>query len=111
MEHVMTNLLATEVTAEFIGQDGKPESKRFRLESNEKKINAGTFKKRLVNLFDRGAVQENVSPVNETPVDENISYHLVGLDSNKQARTFNDVEEISLDEFTDFELSPRTTGG
>jgi hypothetical protein len=111
MAHAMTNLVTTEITAEYIRQDGKPESKRFEIKSNEKKINAGVFKKRLVRLFESRGVEEHASPVNETSSDENISHHLIGVDGHKKVKTFNDAEEISLDEFTDFEISPRTTGG
>ena len=100
--------LSRELSVNLINSQGQPEKKKFKFMSEEGVVvNAGELKQDFLNWFDESAVELE----SEEETDENRSYHLLAYDEKGKRRTISDDASIDLSRFTQFELSPRTTGG
>jgi hypothetical protein len=100
--------LSRELTVNLINSQGQPEQKKFKFMSEEGGVvNAGELKQDFLNWFDESAVELE----SEEEADENRSYHLLAYDEQGRRQSIPDDASIDLGRFSQFELSPRTTGG
>ena len=108
MAEQVQNQLSWELVAEFIDGQGNPERKKFTISPEQgSQVKAGALKMSLLNYF--GEASPILEP--EEMTDENRSYHLLGLNQKGQPTTFPDDGLIDLDQYTNFQISPRTMGG
>ena len=97
-----------EISVEFVNRSAQVEKKSFSFSSTkDPNVNAGVLKHKFLSWFDE-------SPVileDEPEVDENQSFHLVGFDHKGDATSFRDGEQVDINTYQRFEISPRTAGG
>jgi hypothetical protein len=103
--------VAREIIVERINRGGMPEKMRFgfdpETEGEPENVDAGVLKRAFLDGFRE--IESDLE--NESESDENHSFHLVGFDGNGVPADFRDDEEVDLQTYTRFEISPRTTGG
>jgi hypothetical protein len=103
-----TQTMSRELTVNLINSQGRPELRKFRFSSAEgSEVNASELKQDFLSWFDESAVELEA----EEETDENRSYHLLAYDETGKRHTIPDDATIDLNRFSEFEISPRTTGG
>ena len=99
---------STELLVQLTGRDGMSRSRKVLFTPEDSgPVRAGELKQGLLDVFGESSALLEA----DVPRDENRSYHLVGFDDAGQGTTFNDNENIDMELYRNFEITPRTTGG
>lgn len=108
------------ISAKMIDSLGNPKQKKINFNAEDgEAIGARNLKKGLLDLFKESAVYEesadqdgSVALEAENDADADKGYHLTALDETTgKRRVLSDDDSVDLGRYTNFELSPRTSGG
>jgi len=108
------------ISARMIDSLGNPKQKKINFNAEDgEAVDARHLKKGLLDLFKESAVYDDgpdqdgsvaLEPENDADADK--GYHLTALDETTgKRRVLSDDESVDLGRYTNFELSPRTSGG
>jgi len=99
----------TSIIAELIQGNGKPVTEHFYMpHPDARKVPAKLLKQTLLTHFNES---NEAYLENEPEADENIGYHLLGLDQNGQKSVFQETDEIDLNQYQSFQITSRVLGG
>jgi hypothetical protein len=108
MAEALQNQVYRGLKVEFVNSEGNTEMREFGYALEASKVNAGDLKEGFLRHLD-GTSSPLLEP--DEGVDENTSYHLVGVDAEGEPTALPDEESVDLNRFTHFQIYPRTTGG
>ena len=108
------------ISAKIIDSLGNPKQKKINFSAEDgEAVDARHLKKGLLGLFKESSVYEeapdqdgSVALETENDADADKGFHLTALDETTgKRRMLSDDESVDLGRYTNFELSPRTSGG